>query len=82
MLLYRAWPVRLWQSTLLRMIAGLEPLDEDSITLQGRTVAGPGLHVPPEDRDVGVVFRSYALWPHMDVLGNVAFTIEPAGANR
>lgn len=70
------------KSTLLRMIAGLEPLDEGSIALQGRCVAGPGLHVPPELRGVGVVFQSYALWPHMDVLGNVAFPIEAAGTSR
>jgi len=70
------------KSTLLRMIAGLEPLDEGSIALQGRMVAGPGLHLPPEARGVGVVFQSYALWPHMDVLGNVAFPIEAAGASR
>jgi iron(III) transport system ATP-binding protein len=70
------------KSTLLRMIAGLERLDEGSITLEGRKVAGPGLHLPPEARGVGVVFQSYALWPHMDVLGNVAFPIEAAGASR
>jgi iron(III) transport system ATP-binding protein len=70
------------KSTLLRMIAGLEPLDEGRIALEGRVVAGPGLHLPPEARGVGVVFQSYALWPHMDVLGNVAFPIEAAGASR
>jgi len=70
------------KSTLLRLIAGLEPLDEGFIDLQGRRVAAPGLHLPPEARGVGVVFQSYALWPHMDVLGNVAFPIEAAGASR
>ncbi len=70
------------KSTLLRLIAGLEPLDDGAIALEGRTVARPGLHVPPEARGVGVVFQSYALWPHMDVLSNVAFPIEAAGARR
>ncbi|SFG85187.1 iron(III) transport system ATP-binding protein [Palleronia marisminoris] len=70
------------KSTLLRMIAGLEHLDGGEITLSGRTVSGPGLHVPPERRDVGVVFQSYALWPHMDVGGNVAFPLESAGKSR
>ena len=70
------------KSTLLRMIAGLEPLDAGSIALAGRLVAGPGLHLAPEARGVGVVFQSYALWPHMDVLGNVAFPIEAAGTPR
>lgn len=70
------------KSTLLRMIAGLEPLDAGRIDLHGREVAGPGRHLPPEARGVGVVFQSYALWPHMDVLGNVAFPIEAAGISR
>lgn len=70
------------KSTLLRMIAGLEPLDSGTIALQGRTVAAPGLHVPPEARGVGVVFQSYALWPHMDVLDNVAFPLEASGLPR
>jgi iron(III) transport system ATP-binding protein len=70
------------KSTLLRLIAGLEPLDGGQIALLGRPVAGRGLHVPPEARGLGVVFQSYALWPHLDVLGNVAFPIEAAGAPR
>ncbi|ETX27065.1 ABC transporter ATP-binding protein [Roseivivax isoporae] len=70
------------KSTLLRMIAGLETLDAGEIALGGRRVAGPGLHVPPEARNVGVVFQSYALWPHMDVRDNVAFPIENAGQSR
>lgn len=70
------------KSTLLRMIAGLETLDHGTIALEGRNVAGPGLHLPPEARGVGVVFQSYALWPHMDVLGNVAFPIEAGGTRR
>jgi iron(III) transport system ATP-binding protein len=69
------------KSTLLRMIAGLERVDHGTIALEGRIVASPGLHVPPEARGVGVVFQSYALWPHMDVLGNIAFPIEAAGAS-
>jgi iron(III) transport system ATP-binding protein len=67
------------KSTLLRLIAGLESLDGGKIALDGRAVAGPGLHLPPEARGLGVVFQSYALWPHLDVLGNVAFPIEAAG---
>jgi len=70
------------KSTLLRLIAGLEPLDGGRIALGGRAVAGPGLHVAPEARGLGVVFQSYALWPHLDVLGNVAFPIEAGGAPR
>ncbi|MGF1659032.1 MAG: ABC transporter ATP-binding protein [Rubrimonas sp.] len=70
------------KSTLLRLIAGLETLDNGEIALDGRPVAGPGLHVAPEDRTVGVVFQSYALWPHMSVRENVAFPAETAGARR
>ncbi|ADZ69396.1 ABC transporter ATP-binding protein [Polymorphum gilvum] len=67
------------KSTLLRLIAGLEPLDGGTIRIGGRDVAGPRLHLPPEARNVGVVFQSYALWPHMSVAGNVAFPLQTAG---
>ncbi len=70
------------KSTLLRLIAGLETLDAGTVALDGEPVAGPGLHLAPEARRVGVVFQSYALWPHMSVAGNVAFPIEAAGAGR
>ncbi|SER73189.1 carbohydrate ABC transporter ATP-binding protein, CUT1 family [Tranquillimonas rosea] len=70
------------KSTLLRLIAGLETLDSGEIALGADTVSGPGRHVPPEDRSVGVVFQSYALWPHMSVRDNVAFPLESAGQRR
>jgi len=70
------------KSTLLRLIAGLETADAGTITLNGLQVSGPGRHVPPEDRGVGVVFQSYALWPHLDVRGNVAFPAEAQGLDR
>ena len=70
------------KSTLLRLIAGLETAEAGTIALHGRPVSGPGLHVPPEDRGVGVVFQSYALWPHLDVRGNVAFPAEAQGLGR
>jgi iron(III) transport system ATP-binding protein len=70
------------KSTLLRLVAGLETLDGGTIALDGRPVSAPGLHVPPEARGVGVVFQSYALWPHMTVRGNVAFGQEPALGRR
>ncbi|MCL4186629.1 MAG: ABC transporter ATP-binding protein [Rhodobacteraceae bacterium] len=70
------------KSTLLRLIAGLETLDAGRIDLDGRTVSAPGVHVAPEARGVGVVFQSYALWPHMSVAENVAFPAEAAGAGR
>ncbi len=70
------------KTTLLRAVAGLEPIDEGEIALDWRLVARDGLHVPPEQRQVGVVFQSYALWPHMSVAGNVAFPLETAGKSR
>ncbi|MBL4557248.1 MAG: ABC transporter ATP-binding protein [Rhodobacteraceae bacterium] len=70
------------KSTLLRLIAGLEESDGGRIALDGRDVSAPGLHVPPEARRVGVVFQSYALWPHMTVADNVAFPMEGKGRDR
>jgi len=70
------------KSTLLRAIAGLEPIDAGAIELDGVPVAREGVHFAPEDRQVGVVFQSYALWPHMSVAGNVAFPLETAGKKR
>ncbi|WP_282046987.1 ABC transporter ATP-binding protein [Roseibium album] len=70
------------KSTLLRAIAGLEPIDAGEILLDDVPVAHRTLHVSPEDRRVGVVFQSYALWPHMSVARNVAFPLETAGKRR
>lgn len=61
------------KSTLLRLVAGFERPTAGTIALEGRAVAGPGLHLPPEGRGIGMVFQSYALWPHMDVAGNVGY---------
>ena len=57
------------KTTLLRTIAGLEALDQGRITIAGRDVT----RVPPHQRNVGVVFQNYALFPHLTVAGNVAF---------
>nr|WP_211201611.1 ABC transporter ATP-binding protein [Rhodobacter sp. NTK016B] len=70
------------KSTLLRLIAGLDEPDDGEIHLGARQVSGRGVHVPPEARKVGFVFQSYALWPHLDVRGNVAFPAESAGLSR
>ena len=70
------------KSTLLRMVAGFERLDGGRIAVGGRTLSGPGVHVPPEERRIGLVFQSYALWPHMTVAGNVAYPLETARVPR
>ncbi len=67
------------KTTLLRLIAGFEAPDTGRIALAGRQVAGTGVHVAPEDRRVGIVFQSYALWPHMNVARNVGYALEVAG---
>ncbi len=61
------------KTTTLRCIAGFEHATEGTVVVQGRTMAGPDVHVPPEQRGVGIVFQDYALFPHLTVLENVAF---------
>ncbi len=61
------------KSTVLRLAAGLEPLQTGRISIDGRVVAGEGRTVPPEDRHIGLVFQDFALFPHLSVLDNVAF---------
>jgi iron(III) transport system ATP-binding protein len=61
------------KTTLLRLVAGLEPLQTGRIELGGVVVGEPGREVPPEQRHVGFVFQDYALFPHLTVAENVAF---------
>ncbi|MCB0086683.1 MAG: ABC transporter ATP-binding protein [Caldilineaceae bacterium] len=61
------------KTTTLRMIAGFERPDAGRIYVGERLVAGPGCFVPPEQRQVGMVFQNYALFPHMSVSDNVAY---------
>ena len=61
------------KSTLLRLIAGLEPVDAGDIRAGERVLSAPGRTVPPESRDVGLVFQDYALFPHLSVRDNVMF---------
>jgi len=67
------------KSTLLRLIAGLDRPDAGRIVLGDRTVADTGTFIDGEARDVGVVFQSYALWPHMDVAAHARFPLQAAG---
>ncbi len=67
------------KTTLLRLIAGFERVDGGELRVDGDVFAGPGVHRPPERRRVGVVFQSYALWPHMTVAGNVAYPLRVEG---
>src|SRR5262245_15605270 len=60
------------KSTTLRMLAGLEPVDEGAIRIGDRDVTG----VAPKDRDIAMVFQSYALYPHMTVAENIGFHLK------
>ena len=63
------------KTTTLRCIAGLERPDAGEVRIGGKTVAAPaqGIYLNPEDRNIGMVFQSYAVWPHMTVFDNVAY---------
>ncbi len=61
------------KTTTLRLIAGFEHADAGKVALGGQVLTGPGRHVPPEQRGVGLVFQDYALFPHLTVLENVTF---------
>ena len=66
------------KTTTLRMIAGLEQNDAGRIVIGDRVVSDPaaGVFVAPERREIGMVFQSYAIWPHMTVFANVAYPLE------
>src|ERR671910_3156997 len=66
------------KSTLLRMIAGLEEISRGEIAIGGRVVN----NVPPKDRDIAMVFQNYALYPHMTVYDNMAFSLKLAKAPK
>ncbi|MGE8396800.1 MAG: ATP-binding cassette domain-containing protein, partial [Comamonas sp.] len=61
------------KTTLLRAIAGFEPVRAGQIDLQGQPVAQATHSVPPQLRDIGMVFQDHALFPHLNVGDNVAF---------
>ena len=67
------------KTTLLRLIAGFDVPDEGRIVVAGREVSGPQRFVAPERRKIGFVFQDYALFPHLDVVHNVAFGLSGVG---
>ena len=69
------------KTTTLRCIAGLDTPSSGTIAINGETVSDPAhdLFVPPHERDLGMVFQSYAVWPHLTVAENVAFPLTIKG---
>ena len=70
------------KTTLLRQIAGFDKLDAGRIVIGEAVVSTVTQHVPPERRRIGIVFQSYALWPHMTVAENVAYGLTVAGVRE
>ena len=70
------------KTTTMRMIAGLERPDTGSILIGDRTVSAEGVFVPTYRRRLGMVFQSYAVWPHKTVRDNVAFPLQQRGVSR
>ena len=66
------------KSTLLRMIAGLEPINDGTIAIGERVVN----NLPPAQRDIAMVFQTYALYPHKSVAENMGFALKVAGADK
>ncbi len=64
------------KTTMLRMIAGFEKPSSGEIRIDGKTVSSADTFVPPEKRELGMVFQSYAVWPHMNVFNNVAYPLK------
>ena len=71
------------KSSTLRMLAGVDAQDSGAVRIDGETVAGPGVFVPPEERHIGLMFQDFALFPHLSVARNVAFGLRgPRAARR
>lgn len=64
------------KTTTLRMLAGLEHVSSGQLMMDGTLLASAHHHMPPEDRQMGMVFQSYALWPHMTVADNVGYPLK------
>ncbi len=67
------------KTTLLRLVAGFEQVSDGVISVGPQVISGRGHHLPPEKRRMGIVFQSYALWPHMSVAENVAYALKVQG---
>lgn len=70
------------KTTMLRLIAGFEKPTSGEILIEDKVVSGSNTFLPPEKRGIGMVFQSYAVWPHMNVFDNVAYPLKIAGVKR
>ncbi len=70
------------KTSMLRLIAGFESPDLGQISIQGKVVVGRSAHVPPDRRNVGMVFQEYALFPHLTVAQNVSFGLQRLTADE
>jgi len=70
------------KTTVLRCIAGFEPVLSGTVALDGVIISAKKLSLPPEQRRIGVVFQDYALFPHLTVAGNIAFGLRGATADE
>ncbi|MFM8746420.1 MAG: ABC transporter ATP-binding protein [Aestuariivirga sp.] len=64
------------KTTLLRIAAGIEKPDRGRVLFDGQEMAGPNRFVPPEKRNIGLMFQDFALFPHLSILENVAFGLK------
>lgn len=64
------------KTTLLRTVAGFEPVQQGSIVLGEKTLSSSTTHIPPEQRGIGMVFQDYALFPHLNAAQNIAFGLQ------
>ncbi|MFT7234496.1 MAG: iron(III) transport system ATP-binding protein [Methylophagaceae bacterium] len=67
------------KTTVLKAIAGLIPLESGDISLNGLTLSSNSQYIKPEQRDMGIIFQDFALFPHLTVLDNVCFGIKDKG---
>ncbi len=67
------------KTTLLRIASGIEKPSAGRVLINDREMAGPNRFVPPEQRNVGLMFQDFALFPHLRIIDNVAFGLKPLG---
>ena len=70
------------KSTTLRIIAGVDRQDQGEVLIDGEVVSDGLRHLPPESRSIGLMFQDFALFPHLDVAGNIAFGLKGSKAER